>query len=117
MKITFYSAVMICLIQSFFWLFFPFGGFVTVMNLIKGGLFGGAVQTEMIGKNVEHLSGMPQFFSSAFTFLYFLSIFACSLLPLGYKLKANTKYKIGVILATLSIIILFAAKIINTYIF
>lgn len=39
LNILFYMCFSICLIQSFFWLFFPFGGIITVIDIIKDGLF------------------------------------------------------------------------------
>lgn len=114
MKIMFYIALAICLIQSCFWLFFPFMGPVTVMRSIKEGLFGPADQ-ELANNAHMQLSAVSQFFSSAFTFVYFFAIFTCSLLVLFYKMRADLKYKTGIILATVSIFILFAVKIINTY--
>ncbi|GEM_PF-4472540 len=116
MKIMFYIALAICLIQSCFWLFFPFMGPITVMRFIKAGLFGPADQ-ELANHTHVQLSAVSQFFSSAFTFVYFFAIFTCSLLVLFYRMRPNLKYKMGIMFAAVSIVILFAVKIINTYMF
>lgn len=112
-KILFYSAYSLCLIQTIFWLFFPFMGPITVINTIKNGLFGSSITTEILHHNIKFGSWslIFNFINIIITVLYFISIFICTILPVFYKINTILKYKLGIILFLMSMSMLILGKI------
>jgi hypothetical protein len=110
-KGLFYISFSICLLQFIIWFFFPFGGIYTVVSIIKEGLF----LYKPSGKTTQNQINLQHILSSAGTFIYFLSVLSGCIFPLFYKLKNVSKFKITIISALLSILILVSVKIVNTF--
>jgi len=106
LKFSYYISLAICIIQLLAHLCAPFGGPLTIWDMMTHGLF--EVTTKATaGDRVIFLNHPPyslnpatknlQLLNSILAVIYFTSITLCCITPIFYKLSLKTKYKIGII--------------------
>jgi hypothetical protein len=119
-RIIYIISVSICALELLMFLCSPFGGPLTIINLMKNGLFSAQEGYRVIpirsmyspgDKHIRYLEIM----NSAFTSCYFLSLMGSCLSLLLLKLNKKTKYKIGIILFTSSLLFSFIGGAILHY--
>jgi hypothetical protein len=112
LKVIYIISVSICALELFLFLCSPFGGPITIINLMKNGFFSAQEGYRVIpirsmyspgDKHIRYLEIM----NSAFTSGYFLSLMGSCLSLLPFKINKKTKYKIGIILFTSSLLFSF----------
>lgn len=111
MKVWYYIALTVCLLQFGLYLLFPFGGLVTILRIIREGLYGEKYITELF-ENQQVIFVFLKV-NRVVAMLYFGSIFLCSMLPLFFRINKTLKYKIGIGCFITSMAIIFVPKILG----
>jgi hypothetical protein len=110
-KIFFYVALVLSVIQLCLYLFSPFSGALGIINTIKNGIFSIITENRLVisldsvrfEKNVT--AQRLQFLNSTFAFLYFTFLLLSCLSPLMLKLKKEKRYLFTILFSFLAIFI------------
>lgn len=101
LKIIYIIAVSICAFELLLFLISPFGGPLTIINMMKNGMFSAQEGNRVVPINSMYNPGDKhirylEITNSIFTSGYFLSLVGSCVSILLCRLNEKTKYKIGI---------------------
>lgn len=120
LKIIYTISVTICAIELLLLLISPFGGPLSIIYMMKNGIFSLQRGYSIISINSiynpidKHLLYL-EIMNSTFTSGYFLSLIGSSISLLLYRLNKKTKYKIGICFFIASLLFSFGGGAIWRY--